>query len=75
MIMVYLCWYKCQDGYLDKYIAMDFGRYLVLIFIRTFGMIVWYDYLDCGLIYGILKIVHVYVHKLKINNIGIDVLI
>ena len=32
---------------------MDFGRELVLIFIRTSGMIVRYDYLEWTLIYGI----------------------
>ena len=54
---------------------MDFGIDLVLTFIRTFGMIVWYDHLDWVLIDEILEIVYVYIHKLKIYNIGIDVLI
>ena len=73
----YLSWYKGLVGYWHKYIAMDFGRELVLIFIRTSGMIVRYDNLEWALIHGISEgvliqpvlILHVQSHLYMFNSV------
>ena len=52
--VVFLLVHKYLVGYWYEYIAMAFGKELVLIFIRTLGMIVRYDYLE-----GVYMFIHI----------------
>ena len=54
MHVVFLLVHKYLVGYWYEYIAMAFGKELVLIFIRTLGMIVRYDYLE-----GVYMFIHI----------------